>query len=144
MKQKISQTKKTTTKVTKKEGVDVTKKSAVKKVAKRSTLKTTSIPVVKLGHNKAVTKKTLRTAPDEKKFWLSNGEIIDSLANLADSFAKMDALIYRHHVNESKNDFALWVEQVLEDGKCAEALRRSKSPQSAQVVVVKHLKHYDL
>jgi len=144
MLQKTSQPKKVTAKAGKKTDSSMKKKSAVKKVIKKKVTKTVSVPVVKRSLKKNTVKKSLRIAPDEKKFWVKNGEIIDSLTNLAQSFAMMDTLVYRHHVNESKNDFALWVEHVLEDIECAEALRRSKSPQSAQVVVIKHLKHYDI
>ncbi|MFN3187984.1 MAG: DUF5752 family protein [Candidatus Paceibacteria bacterium] len=145
--QKNTKLKKTSTEPLKKASAKVVKKSAVKKVTKKKPVAkkriATSVKVTQ-AQNKRVHKKSLKVASEEKKFWAQNGEIIDSLANLANSFAMMDTLVYQHHVNEFKNDFAQWVEHVLEDSACAEALRRTHNPQSAQVVVLRHLKQYDI
>jgi hypothetical protein len=135
--------------------VSVTKKASVKKAATKKTATKTTAP------KKAVTKKTLPkktapkksapkttkqgviVAPPDKMFWLSNGDILDSLESLAESFALMDKLIYQHHVTKEKNDFANWVEEVLEDTACAMDLRRAKTPSSAKIIVVRHLKRYE-
>jgi hypothetical protein len=125
-----------------------TKASAVKRspgkkpVAKKSPSKTrrpkAAVPKVSLRHRTVAP-----VAPDEKKFWLHSGEALATLQELATSFALMDAVVYRHHVNQHKNDFAAWVEHVLADPICAEALRRVKTPRSARLVIVRHLKRYD-
>lgn len=140
MLEKKSQSKKVTKKPSKKAGSSAVKKFTAKEKVKKSPTKSSKSST----SSRAVKKKTLLVAPDEKKFWTQNGEIIDSLSNLAQSFTLMDNLVYEHHVNEFKNDFAAWVEQVLEDEACGMDLRRSGNPQAAKVVVVRHLKRYDL
>jgi hypothetical protein len=108
------------------------KKSATSKAA---TYKKTS------GNNKTM---SLVTAPDEKRFWLQNGEVLASLQELADSFAAMDALLFAHHVTKEKNDFAQWVEDVLCDTDCAVSLRRARTPKTARIVIVRSLKKYNV
>jgi len=150
MLQKNTQAKKVTTKsiktvVTKKStspvGAKKTPKQSVTKSAKKVA---TKVPVVKIGRKISGGKKALVIAPAEKKFWVQTGEILESLTDLATSFAKMDAVAYQHHVDTTKNDFASWVEHVLEDVLCADALRRSKTPKTARIAVIKYLKQYDV
>ncbi len=40
-------------------------------------------------------------------FKLSNGQIIKNLKELPDIIQRIDNTIFRNHVNENKNDFAL-------------------------------------
>ena len=54
----------------------------------------------------------------------------------------MDDEVFLHHVNEEKNDFAEWVEHVLEDARCAAELRKTTHPTKAQTVIIKHLRYY--
>jgi len=56
--------------------------------------------------------------------------------------AKMEKEVYAHHVTKEKNDFADWVEQVLEDAECAAAMRGRRTPSGARTVVVRHLRLY--
>jgi hypothetical protein len=120
-------TKKATKKTTK---VKKVAKKATKKVAKKATAK------------KASTKKPLLHASDDTSFWVSDGQILNSLLALRDSLNQMSKEVYQYHAGGKQNDFANWVEVVLCDEQCAHDLRKAKTPHSAKTVVVKHLKYY--
>jgi len=123
------------------------KKTGTKKVAKKATAKKA---VTKKVSTTAVAKKTvaksnkrpLVIAPREHAFWVVNGEVLDSLLALTTCLARMEPRVYYYHVHDNQHDFALWVEHVLDDAACAVALRKAKGPQSAIVVIEKHLKRY--
>jgi hydroxyethylthiazole kinase-like sugar kinase family protein len=134
---KSSSVPKTTTKmpVTKK---TVVKKAPAKKVAVKKTVsKTTGV------HTKA-TGKSLVYADNQQSFWVTNGEILNSLIALRDALAAMDEAVYLHHARPEQNDFAIWVNDVLCDNACAQALTKAKTSKSAHTVVVKHLKLYTI
>ena len=125
-------TKKTTKKVAKK----TVKKTANKSTSKKATKKIT---------RKAVAKKqpkVLVCASDDTCFWTTDGKILRDLEELAHALHDMEDEIFAHHVTKDKNDFANWVEDVLLDDDCADALRRAKKSTTAQKVVIKQLKLY--
>lgn len=134
---KKAATKKATKKVTKK-AVKKTAKKAVKKTAKKATKKTTKKTTTKA--SKKV--KALVCAPDDKCFWTTDGQVLQNLEELKFAFGSMDDEVFMHHVGKEKNDFADWVEQVLQDAECAAALRKARKPKTAQTVVVKCLRLY--
>jgi hypothetical protein len=112
------------------------KKALVKKtVNSRATSKK---PVVKI----KTEARSLVYADNQQSFWTTNGEILNSLVALRDALAAMDEMVYLHHARPEQNDFAIWVNDVLCDNDCAQALASAKTPKSAHTVVVKHLKLY--
>lgn len=72
------------------------------------------------------TKKTKEISPD-KFFYLSDGRVLKNLEELADALRNMTGEIFKHHVNKERNDFANWVNDVLEDKKLATDLKRAKT-----------------
>ncbi len=64
-------------------------------------------------------------------FWCTDGQILASLFDLEQALAGMSVDVYRHHVSDDRNDFAVWVEYVLSDKPCADALRKAKTKKSA-------------
>lgn len=118
------------------------KKVAVKKVAKKATVKKVATTVAKKVAKKPSTKKILVTAKNEHSFWTKNGQIFNTLKALQLGLEKMDKAIYAHHVTKDRNDFALWVDAVLNDKDCATELSKAKTASSAAKVVAKHLKTY--
>jgi glucan-binding YG repeat protein len=129
--------------------VKKTAKKAVKKVAKK-TVKKTAKKAVKKAAKKKVTKKTSRKATkkalvyanDEQSFWMTDGQILNSLVALSEALADIEKDVYAYHANGWQNDFAEWVDCVLGDAACAADLRKAKTPKSARTVVVRHLKLY--
>jgi len=124
-------------KVITKKATKTAKKVAVKPVAKKAAVKS----VGKTSSKKA---KLLVCAPDDKCFWTTDGRILKNLDELQMAFGSMGEEVFLHHVNKEKNDFADWVEQVLQDSTCASALRKTKQPTTAKAVVVKHLRTYNV
>lgn len=122
------------------------KKAAKKAVKKASPKKATAKKTV--SKKKAVAKKTakpmLKKASNEKSFWVTNGAVLNDLVALAHALDVMEKEVFAYHVNKSKNDFADWVEAVLDDATCASSLRKCKTPKSAKTVVVKHIKLYSV
>lgn len=122
----------------------VKKKAAVKKVAavrSTSTPKSKSV-VPTIVRKNATTVRPHVVAHHGKSFWTNDGQILNNLTALAESFATMDTILFKYHVQKEQNDFADWVEQVLEDEMCAAALRKAKTPKSAHTVILKHLRYY--
>lgn len=88
--------------------------------------------------------KPLVFADNQTSFWVSNGQILNSLVALRDALDVMEKEVYHYHAGEAHNDFATWVSSVLCDTECAVELTKAKSPSSAKTVVVKHLKTYSV
>jgi hypothetical protein len=130
------------------------KKAAAKKVAKKATKKVAKKTVKKTA--KKVVKKATKKAPAKKAsskkdlvyadgstaFWMTNGQILNSLVALRDALDEMEKTVYDYHAGGAHNDFANWVDTVLADAACARALEKARTPKSAKTVVVKHLKVY--
>lgn len=127
-------TKKSTKKATKKVA-----KKAVTKTAKKKTKKTTT---KKATAKKNTKQKVLVCADDDQCFWTTDGQILKDMQELATALDSMAEEVFSHHVTSDRNDFADWVEHVLEDAACATALRKSRKPSSARTVIIRHLKTY--
>ncbi len=88
------------------------------------------------------TRRDLVIADQHQAFYLQQASALYSLIDLRDELEFMSPEEYGHHVSAKKNDFADWVEQVLDDPACAAALKRCKKPLSARRVVIKFLRNY--
>jgi len=121
----------------------VSKKAGVKKMAvKKVTLKKGVKKTTARSKNKKMKSAGLICATDEHCFWTTDGRVLKSLADLVFAFGSMEETVFIYHANETKNDFADWVEYVLKDAACAEDLRKTKSPKRALNVTKKYLKSY--
>jgi hypothetical protein len=122
------------TKSTAKKAAKPVRKSAVKKAVRKTPAKRAS---------KAAAK-ALICAEGTQCFWARDGQILQNLTDLHVAFGNMDDEIFLYHANEGKNDFADWVETVLEDRECAEALRKSAKKREAQKALADCLKSYGI
>ena len=118
------------------------KKTAKKKSVSKATKKTTK--KVNAKAKKVTQFKALVCADNEHCFWTTNGDILQDLNQLQLAFGTMDDEVFMHHVTKEKNDFADWVESVLSDAECAEALRKARKPSTARTAVIRHLRFYNL
>lgn len=116
-------------------------KTTAKKVTKKAVAKKTPAKKPKKVSSKK-TPKDLVYAADGQSFWVTNGEILNSLIALRDALSEMEKEVYLYHAMGDQNDFSLWVSDVLCDEACAADLEKAKTPKSARTVVVKHLKLY--
>ncbi len=81
----------------------------------------------------------LGDAPPEHCFWVNNGPILKNLEELANALLHMGEDTFSHHVNNDKNDFSAWVNDVLGDKKLANELLSSHNRISAAKKVVARL-----
>lgn len=132
-------TKKTTSKAVKK-----TAKKTAKKVAKKKTTKATSKKAATKTTSKKPALRALVCATEGECFWTTDGRILENLDQLQLAFGSMDDEVFLHHVSKEKNDFADWVESVLQDPECATLLRKAKKPSTARTIVVKCLRTYNI
>lgn len=118
--------------------VVATKQKSVKKPATKKVVATGKKTTTK----KASTGKPLVYADDLHSFWVSDGQILNSLKALQSALSTMEKDVYNYHVSKKRHDFAEWVKVVLCDDACAKDLQKAKTPASAKLVVTKHLKQY--
>ena len=86
-----------------------------------------------------IRKKVLGEAPVEHHFIVADGRKLKNIIELADALETMSEEIFRHHVNEAKNDFSSWVKDVFYDHSLAEDLSRAKNRLESQIVVLRRL-----
>jgi hypothetical protein len=82
----------------------------------------------------------LADAPPDKCFWVHCGPILKNLRELRE--ALVDSISdeqFAYHVARERNDFAVWVEEVLGDATCAKALRRARTRRAALRAVAARL-----
>jgi hypothetical protein len=123
----------------------VTKKAVAKvaKVAKKvPAKKATTKKVTTKKTNAKSTKKVLVCADEGECFWTTDGQILRDLNELQQALAAMEESVFKHHVRPDGNDFANWVEHVLDDAVCAADLRKATKSSQARTVVVRHLRSY--
>ena len=73
-------------------------------------------------------KNWLANVPDDKLFWCRDGKVISNTSELELALRGMDVETFRFHCNETKCDFANWVQDVIGDEKLARDLRKSDAP----------------
>ncbi|MEL6805523.1 MAG: hypothetical protein AAFO91_17275 [Bacteroidota bacterium] len=122
----------------------MTTKKTTKKAAKKTIAKKTATKQAPKRTTKKVNKRYPTYVNLHNAFWTCDGRVICSLYELEASYRYMIDEVYQHHVGGDQNDFALWVELILEDPECATDLRKAKTASKASAVVVKHLKKYRL
>jgi len=113
------------------------KKVAKKKTSTKKTVKKTS------SVRKAIQrKKTLIIASPNKCFWIQYGPVVKDIFELQDALTNITDEQFKHHVNSIKNDFAVWVEEILGDKECAKNIKKAKSIKAMIKAVENALKHY--
>ena len=81
----------------------------------------------------------LVVAEGEQQFWTNDGRILKDLIELREALSQMEKHVFDHHVNGEKNDFADWVEFVLQDTSGASMLRTKKTPRAAATSLKAHI-----
>ncbi len=91
--------------------------------------------------SKKYARKILSNIPPHFSFWVNNGPIIKSLAELYRELKAMNDDTFRYHANNDKNDFSNWIKDCLGDNTLADALRKTKNRSKAVDVVRARLKY---
>ncbi|MFH1647779.1 MAG: hypothetical protein ABID71_08875 [Chloroflexota bacterium] len=88
---------------------------------------------------RSVAEARLGNVSDEKRFYCQDGRYLKSLKELQEALGQMFEETYHAHANESKNDFSVWVRDVLVDDKLASDLLKSISQALAARAVAERL-----
>jgi aromatic ring-opening dioxygenase catalytic subunit (LigB family) len=83
--------------------------------------------------------KKLKDANPEKFFILVTGVPVKNLKELAQSLESMNGWVFDHHVNESRNDFATWISDVLKERKLAQLIRNTKNIREHELIILRHI-----
>ena len=140
-------------KATTKTSAQRTKRAAASKSTKVATKRTTKTTQRRAAApKKTATKKgaskprakaatnTMVVARPEQAFWVCDGSVLHSLADLAAALPAMSDEIYTQHVNRDKNDFAAWIELVLGEPELAATVRRARTKKTATSAIEKRVK----
>jgi len=74
----------------------------------------------------------------EHEFVLKSGKPLKNLRDLMRELIEMDEETFQHHVNDSKNDFAIWINDILEHQKIADEIRNKKARNELLDILQKH------
>jgi hypothetical protein len=85
--------------------------------------------------NKTMARQFLSRVPDNNIFQCHDSCMIDDMGDLADKLTTMSDETFAYHVNNSKNDFSIWIRDVIGDTELADALRRADTRNEAQAMV---------
>jgi hypothetical protein len=85
--------------------------------------------------NKAQARQFLSRVPENNIFMCHDSCTIDDMGDLADKLNAMSDETYSYHANDSKNDFSMWVRDVIGDTELADALQKAGSRNEARTMV---------
>ena len=71
--------------------------------------------------------KKMNRVPPSQYFYLSNGVVLKSLADLSDALKEMSDELLHSHITYDRNDFANWVRNTFKEESLALAFERAKS-----------------
>lgn len=70
-----------------------------------------------------------KTSPTDG-FWLCTNENLRSLNELSESLEKADNDVFRYHVTRDRNDFEVWIREILKDKELAREIARVKTKET--------------
>jgi hypothetical protein len=88
---------------------------------------------------KAVKKDLLKDADKEHYFYLCNGTVVKNVLELSKCIESMDEGVFRYHVNDVKNDFSSWINDIYNDDKLAKKMLETTDKDKTQIVLLKEL-----
>jgi L-lactate utilization protein LutB len=72
---------------------------------------------------KTTNNKLKKDCPPENVFYVCNGSVLKNIDEMLKELEKMDENAFRHHVNESKNDFSNWIKDIFKEAELAEKIQ---------------------
>jgi len=77
-------------------------------------------------------------APEKYHFVLKDGKKLKDLKELTESLNNMSEEVFRHHVNDIRNDFSKWINDVFKEKDLANDIKRFHSKIETQLALYKH------
>jgi hypothetical protein len=94
---------------------------------------------IKFSNDKTYELKCKEKVDGCKVFNSKCGNKFNNLIELASAIKDMKDEHFQHHVNESKNDFASWAKDCLEEKELAAELLKYKSKQDNELTLLRHI-----
>lgn len=82
-----------------------------------------------------VSKKFLEEVQEGKEFYCKDGRIFKKLEDLAEALKNMDKDIFEHHVNQERNDFAIWIKDAIGDVVLAHRIKNIKKQKNMMKII---------
>jgi len=82
----------------------------------------------------------LKPVKDEHAFKLSNGRILNSVAELKELVHTMDKSVFSHHVNSERNDFSNWIRDIHGDNSLADSIGKAKTQTEVAIAISNRVK----
>jgi hypothetical protein len=89
------------------------------------------LAMYKIKVTKQEAEKLLADVPEDRVFWCNDGRIFRNMRDLSAGLASMSGETFAYHVNDEKNDFSNWLNDVVEDEKLAKDLENPITRQEA-------------
>jgi alpha-amylase len=86
-------------------------------------------------------KKWLADVPQDRVFWLKDGDSIRNILEMSSALRTMDTDVFGYHVNAERNDFAKWVKLVVGDEVLARNLEKCTRSITAAKMVEERIKY---
>ena len=84
-------------------------------------------------------KNILKNANSDHYFFVNDGTVLKNVLELSRQLDNMADDIFRHHVNEIKNDFSSWIKNVFKQEKLAKELLKTTDKDKTQIIILKHI-----
>ena len=91
---------------------------------------------------KLTAKKAIANVSEDKVFWNHDGQVFKNIYELERGFNSMSDEAYRYHVNAEKNDFSVWVREVIRDNPLAKSLDKASNRLDAAMKVEERIHHF--
>ncbi len=84
-------------------------------------------------------KEILDNVAEQYKFWLVNNKCLSNVKELYDELKRMDKATFKHHVNETKNDFYNWIKDIYKNRNLADDLLECSTKEAMLFCLRNHL-----
>lgn len=81
--------------------------------------------------NKQLAESILSNIDGDKRFFCVDGQVLHSAEDLQKALKTMDEHTFIYHVNDERNDFAAWINDVLGDVRFAEKFSQIRDQKEA-------------
>ncbi|MFH0978089.1 MAG: hypothetical protein V1837_02185 [Candidatus Woesearchaeota archaeon] len=92
---------------------------------------------------KAINERILADCNPDVVFYACNGAVIRNIYELASTIESLQDDAFSYHVNQEKNDFANWVNDILGDGQLAKKLKGIKNRKKYAETIRKRIKELE-